>query len=92
MFTVNVMYVFTCNAVWIWTTNIAENNSFKPLFQGHYLQNHKPMITSFLKRLFLQGMTFCAVHNPALFSSFMAVSSLSFKLNDFRIVAPFYFM
>lgn len=65
---------------------ICLSSSFKDTFK----KNHKPMIISFLKRLFLQGITFCAILNPTAFNSFMVVSSLSLRWNDFCIAGPFF--
>jgi len=40
------------------------------------------MSISFLKRLFLQGITFSAVLNLTVFNSFMAVNSLSDEMTS----------
>lgn len=50
------------------------------------------MITSFLKSLLLEGTIFWATHNPTVFNTFVAVSSLCFRLNDFGIVGHFFFI
>lgn len=48
------------------------------------------MITRFLKSLLVQSTIFLAIHNPTVLNTFVAVSSISFRLNDFCIVGPFF--